>query len=154
MNIAVLYGGISTERNVSIAGGKAVIEALRSKGHNVIAVDPAYGVDGTRSEEQLTNIGVLPTTDELSQFTPRNIIECINSSLFDNIDVAFIVLHGKFGEDGIIQAILELRGIPYTGSKVKASSTAIDKHASKMLFMAAGIPTPPWVVAHAKDYDN
>jgi len=154
MNIAVLFGGISTERNVSIAGGRAVVEALRSKGHNVIPVDPALGADWKNSEEVLNGGNGVPSLDELSKMCSRNIIDCINSDAFDNVDVTFIVLHGKWGEDGRVQSLLELRGIPYTGSKVKGSAIAIDKNSSKMIFLAANIPTPPWYVVRKKDYEN
>ncbi len=154
MNIAVLFGGISSERNVSINGGRAVIEALRSKGHNVIPVDPAFGVDIHLSEGVIANPSTYPSFDELKQYNPKKIIDCINSDIFDTVDVAFIVLHGKYGEDGRIQSLLEIRGVPYTGSGVKASAIGMDKNASKMLFMASGIPTPPWVNVRQPDYDN
>ncbi len=86
MKIAVLFGGISTERNVSISGGRAVIEALRAKGHDVIAVDPAYGKDGLRkAEAQLNNIESYPTLEELKEFSPRSLMECVNSEIFDDV---------------------------------------------------------------------
>ncbi len=152
MNIAVIHGGISTERNVSIAGGKAVMEALRLKGHNVVAVDPALGADKNRDAEKLaSNIEAVASNEELAQYNPRQIIECINSDLFDDIDCAFLVLHGKYGEDGVIQALLELRGIPYTGSNVRASAVAMDKITSKNIFTANGIVTPAWELIHAQD---
>ncbi|HOK13682.1 MAG TPA: D-alanine--D-alanine ligase [Candidatus Kapabacteria bacterium] len=143
MRVAVLFGGISTERNVSISGGRAVVEALRSLGYDVIPVDPAFGKDGQiKAEEHINNINHFNTLEELSQFSPKSIIECINSEIFDNIDCAFIVLHGKYGEDGIIQSLLELRGIPYTGSGVKANAISIDKATTKNLMLVAGIPVP------------
>lgn len=154
MNIAVLMGGISPERNVSFNGGLSVAKALREKGHNVISIDPALGKNCIIAESDLINMSVFPDVDELKQFDTKSYIECINSELFDDIGLAFLVLHGINGEDGKIQALLELRGIPYTGSGVKASSVAIDKLSSKMLFIAAGIPTPPWSVIRKKDYDN
>lgn len=154
MNIAVLMGGISPERNVSINGGLYVAKALKEKGHNVIAIDPAKGKNGLINEYELVNMSVFPDIEELSTFDTKSYIECVNSELFDNIDLAFIVLHGINGEDGKIQALLELRRIPYTCSGIKASSVAIDKISSKMLFLAAGIPTPPWLVIRKKDYDN
>ncbi|MGE5478840.1 MAG: D-alanine--D-alanine ligase [Chloroflexota bacterium] len=154
MKIAVLFGGISTERNVSINGGRAVCEALRSLGHEVVPVDPAFGVDLERSANELISMEAYPSLEELAQFSPRNIINCINSDVFDDVDLAFLVLHGKWGEDGTIQALLELRGIPYTGSDVKSSSVSIDKVASKILFSAAGIQTPPWAVVRAPDAEN
>ena len=137
MKIAVLFGGISPERNVSVAGGKAVVQALRQKGHTVYPIDPAFGANGLISDFELSSPENYPTTDELSKYPPRNLMECINSALFDSIDVAFIVLHGQYGEDGRIQTLLELREIPYTGSKIKASAVGIDKIASKILFSAS-----------------
>jgi D-alanine-D-alanine ligase len=161
MNIAVLFGGISTERNVSIVGGKAVVEALRSKGHNVISVDPAFGVDCVKEAELLINnseisakISNFATLDELAKFSPQNYIDCINSNVFDEIDCAFIVLHGKYGEDGTIQSLLDLRGIPYTGSGMRASAVAMDKLTSKTLFAANGIITPRWEMIHPSDADD
>lgn len=149
MNIAVLTGGISSERNVALKGGKAVYLALKSRGHNVVAIDPALGLNSILDIENLEiDSSVAPTNEQLKTLNPKNIIDCINNPFFDNIDFAFLVLHGKYGEDGTIQSLLELRGIPYSGSKVMASSIAIDKATSKMLFQHAGIPTPMW---HALD---
>ncbi|MFP4527589.1 MAG: D-alanine--D-alanine ligase [Candidatus Kapaibacterium sp.] len=156
MKIAVLFGGISPERNVSIAGGRAVVDALRSKGHDVLAIDPAYGADGLRNGEELATISQIPDEEMLAGFSPRRLIECVNSPLFDDVDVAFLVLHGKWGEDGTIQSLLKMRGIPFTGSQVKASSLAMDKISSKMMFLSAGIPTPQWATLRKEyidDYD-
>jgi D-alanine-D-alanine ligase len=156
MKIAVLFGGISPERNVSIAGGRAVVDALRSKGHEVLPIDPAYGADGLRNGEEMASISHIPAPEELAGFHPRRMMECVNSALFDDVDAAFVVLHGHWGEDGTIQSLLKMRGIPYTGSKIKASSLAMDKITSKMLFLSAGIPTPQWQVIHREfvdDYD-
>jgi D-alanine-D-alanine ligase len=154
MNIAVLFGGISSEREVSINGGKAVVKALTELGHNVLPIDPALGKNSLIKPEIFLSPDFEPTQIDYNTCNPKNLIDCINSELFDNVDCAFIVLHGKYGEDGRIQALLELRGIPYTASGVKASANAIDKNGSKMLFLAAGIPTPAWVVIHPKDYEN
>lgn len=158
MKIVVLFGGISTERNVSIAGGKAVVEALRGKGHEVIPVDPAFGDDAVaKSEEILADITKFNSLDELKSFSQRDIINCINSDIFDGVDVAFNVMHGKYGEDGTIQALLELRGIPYTGSGVKASSASMDKVFTKLVLSSVGVPNPAWGLAtadEADDYDH
>ena len=154
MNIAVLFGGISPERNVSIVGGKAVVDALRSKGHNVIPIDPALGRDYQKAEDEIVDMSNLPSDDELHSFHTRSYIDTILLPIFDNIDIAFLVLHGKNGEDGLIQSLLELRGIPYTGSKVKASALAMDKATSKNLFSAAGILTPPWLVLRDNDAND
>ena len=154
MNIAVLFGGLSYERNVSINGGKSVYNALKSLGHNVIAVDPAQGINGVINEADIFVPDNYPSAEELAKFTPRNIINCINSEIFDNIDLAFIVLHGKYGEDGMIQSLLELRGIPYTGSKVKASALAMDKIASKLVFSASGLVVAPWLTVTKDEIDS
>ncbi len=154
MKVAVLYGGISPERNVSIAGGLAVIKALQELGHDVVPIDPAFGVNGKQSVEEIISPANSISLEELAKYDKKKIIECIISEIFNDIDVAFIVLHGKYGEDGKIQALLELRGIPYTGSNIKASAIGIDKLASKMLFLAAGITTPQWMTVRPKDYGN
>lgn len=146
MNIAVLMGGVSPERNISLFGGKAIYNSLLRKGHNVIAVDPAHGSNGVFNinDVEISNSPI--STEELAKFDRREIINCINSDIFDNIDCVFLLLHGENGEDGLVQSLLELRGIPYTGSGVKSSSLSMDKITSKMLFAQAGVPTPPWSV--------
>jgi len=154
MKIGVLFGGISPERNVSINGGKAVVKALKSIGHDVIPIDPSLGEQCVVDIDSIEAPNRAPTIQELAAMQTENIIKAVNSSVFDNLDLAFIVLHGVNGEDGKIQALLELRNIPYTGSNVKASSLAIDKSASKMIFHASGILTPPWSIARSKDIDD
>lgn len=154
MNIAVIFGGISTERKVSIAGGKAVISALKELGHNVIPIDPAFGTEQEKAIEELEKNEISFNEEELSKFDTKSYIDCINSSYFDNIDVAFIVLHGPNGEDGKIQALLELRNIPYTGSNIKASALAIDKNTSKILVSSIGVPTPQWTIVRKNDFNN
>ncbi|ASI35678.1 MULTISPECIES: D-alanine--D-alanine ligase [Exiguobacterium] len=107
MRVAVLYGGISGEREVSLSSGKSVIQALEGKGHEVVAID----------------------------FHPERAEEIFNL----DVEVAVIALHGKYGEDGRVQALLELADIPYTGSGVLASALAMDKARSKLHFEKAGI---------------
>lgn len=111
--IAVLYGGDSSERSVSLETGEAVAAALDQRGHDVRLID----VRG-RTLEALDGV------------------DC---------DLAFIALHGPFGEDGQVQLLLEMRELPYTGSGVEASRLAMDKIAAKERFVACGIPTPEWV---------
>ncbi|MDY0340024.1 MAG: D-alanine--D-alanine ligase [Coriobacteriia bacterium] len=115
LRIAVLMGGRSAEREVSLHTGEQVAGALASVGHDVVPVDTA-------------DIGF---------------IEALRVGGFD---VAFICLHGRFGEDGTIQGLLELIELPYVGSGVLASALAMDKVVSKQIFVAAGIPTPEWIV--------
>ncbi len=150
MKIAVLLGGSSPERLVSIASGKGVINALRGLGHKVVAVDPALGVNQISESELFSQVvGENPPADEfLSKLSTKNYLSAIESDLFDNVDVAFIILHGKWGEDGTVQALLELRAIPYTGSGVMASALAMDKVMSKKLFLYHGTPTADWYDYH------
>lgn len=150
--IAVLMGGISSERNVSLVSGKAVVQALQNLGYTVKAIDPAKGKNGLLSNEEVLSAEAKPVdNDFLAQFSKRSYIECIQSSLFDDVDCCFLVLHGQYGEDGVLQTLLELRDIPYTGSKRLASAVAMDKALSKSLFQTAGIPTAPWHVLHKND---
>jgi len=147
MNIAVICGGISPERNVSLVGGLAATNALESLGHSVRIIDPAFGSDCMRNKEQITiDPSILPSADILS-LPKQRLLECVMSSAFDGIDIAFMLIHGTNGEDGIFQAMLEAKGVKYTGSKVLASALAMDKVASKMMMSAMNIMTPPWAIA-------
>lgn len=155
MNIAVLCGGISTERNISLAGGKAVCLALKALGHFPLMIDPAKGTSCLINFETFTpETNVAPTKEELMQLKPRNLMECLSMPIFNQIDLAFIVLHGKYGEDGVIQALLEARGIPYTGSEVKASALAMDKHTSKLIFAAAGLQVAQGYPIRQENFNN
>ncbi|MBA1198154.1 D-alanine--D-alanine ligase [Pseudomonas plecoglossicida] len=108
--VAVLYGGKSAEREVSLKSGEAVIGALQSAGVDVVAID----------------VG-----DDLLERLQR-----------EKIDRAFIILHGRGGEDGSMQGLLECLGIPYTGSGILASALAMDKLRTKQVWQSLGIPTP------------
>jgi D-alanine-D-alanine ligase len=110
--VGVLLGGRSSEREISLMSGRAVLAALRSRGVDARPFDP-----GLQSVCELERAG---------------------------FDRAFIALHGRFGEDGTIQGVLETLRIPYTGSGVQASAAAIDKLVTKRLWVWAGIPTPNW----------
>lgn len=150
MNIIVLTGGTSSERNVALASGKAIAAALISAKHNVKIVDPVYGAEQP-SEDVIfggrLQIGQeFPTADELKAYSNKKVLECINSSIFDNTDIVFLGLHGKFGEDGRIQSLLEMRGVKYTGCGVTSSAMAMDKHISKIMFRYCGVPTPQWIM--------
>ncbi len=150
MNIIVLTGGSSAERNVALASGKAISAALKRSGHNVRVVDPVFGQNQPDEETIFQDRPVIgkefPTAEELHAFSNRKVMECINSSLFDNIDIVFLGLHGKFGEDGRIQSLLELRGVNYTGSGVTSSAMAMDKNISKIMFNHYNIPTAKWLM--------
>ena len=121
--IGVLMGGVSSEREISLKSGRAVSEALIRQGQDVVPLDI------TDSDE--TKIEALIRKSRL--------------------DVAFIALHGRFGEDGTIQAILDKAQVPYTGSGPKASNLALNKAAAQDLFEKNGIRTPPHVILTGKN---
>ncbi|HUW99086.1 MAG TPA: D-alanine--D-alanine ligase [Acidiferrobacter sp.] len=116
--VAVLYGGESSEREVSLKGGSAVLAALTAQG-----ID-AHGIDAG-----------------------ADLVERLMGGRYDR---AFIVLHGHLGEDGCVQGLLEVLGIPYTGSQVGASAVAMDKVLSKAVWRAASIPTPDYRIIESE----
>lgn len=145
----MIFGGNSAEREVSIASGAQVFRALKERGHDVVAVDTARGLLGPKEQQELLGARVKslpPNIDELA------VVHSSTSSLTTSPDLAsadvfFLALHGGIGEDGTLQALLDVAGIPYTGSGRMASVFAMDKDASKRLFRASGIPTPDWLMA-------
>ncbi len=150
--IAVIMGGISSERNISLVSGKAVVNALMSLGYTVKPIDPAKGANGLLSDAEVQSATADPIDKKtLEQYNKQSLLECIQSPLFDDVDCCFLVMHGQLGEDGVLQTLLELRDIPFTGSKRIASTIAMDKALSKALFQTAAIPTAPWHVIHAND---
>jgi len=151
MKIAVLFGGRSEERDVSIASGAQVVKALREAGHEVLAVDTAQGLLNAESEKKLltSGVAVIPPEKEKLTIISSDASPFSQSPELQDIDTIFLVLHGGSGEDGTIQAYLDLAGIPYTGSGHIGSACAMDKDISKRLFNLAGIPTPEWLMAPA-----
>ena len=115
----MLMGGMSTEREISLLTGAAVEAGLREAGHDV-------------------------STYDLSSEPGHGVRDFVTSGRLAESDVVFIALHGGEGEDGRIQALLDLVGKPYTGSGVLASALCMDKTLSKILFERYGIPTPAW----------
>lgn len=150
MKIAVLFGGTSAERDVSIASGAQVVKALREAGHDVVPVDTAAGVLDKGEEAKLLTSGVAPVPPEesdLDVMRSGNTAAILSAPEMDHIDVIFLALHGGTGENGTLQSLLELTGIPYTGSGPLASAVAMDKDISKRIFVHASVPTPDWVMA-------
>jgi len=152
MKIAVLFGGMSEERDVSIASAAQIIPALRSLGHEVLAVDTAVGrLEGAAERKLLeSRVAPLPPSDHaiasLRSVALNNPATAIDPR---QIDIVFLALHGGAGEDGRVQAMLDLAGLAYTGSNHIASATAMDKDLSKRLFRAAGVPTADWMMSPA-----
>lgn len=153
MKITVLLGGASSERDVSLASGLRIAEALRERGHDVRLVDPARGPMDAAAERTLRERGVRkapPTPEELELITEGKILLTLTQMPeVTGADVVFLALHGGQGEDGTLQAMLDMAKVRYTGSGHLGSALAMDKELSKILFRAAGVGTPDWLMAPA-----
>lgn len=148
MRVVVLMGGSSAERDVSFASGKGIARALEENGHQVLWIDPLQGPTPLDKESLLAR-GVRSQPPELSQIKVDHGLKMIKTveQVFveRKVDVFFIALHGRPGEDGSIQAILDLLEVPYTGSGVLASALAMDKAMAKTLFRQVGVQTADWI---------
>jgi D-alanine-D-alanine ligase len=156
MKVAVLFGGTSAERDVSIASGAQVVQALRARGHTVVPVDPAVGIVAPEAEATVLRAGVAvtpPDQSALERMGGEDVAALLRAPELAGIDVVFIAMHGPFGEDGTLQTLLDLAGVVYTGSGRVASAVAMDKDFSKRLFEHAGVPTPAWLMAPADAAD-
>lgn len=151
LKVLVLAGGRSAERDVSLASGAAVSEALVEAGCEVRIFDPGVssGAVEWTAESFDSEIGTAPpdqddvdggATSPSAVFTPADLVV----SGADEVDVVMIALHGGDGENGHLQALLDSVGVPYAGSGMLASALAMDKQAAKRMFTAEGIPTPNW----------
>jgi D-alanine-D-alanine ligase len=151
MKITVLMGGTSSERNVSLASGIRIVLALRERGHDVIALDPARGVISGAEEKELAAGGVgaaPPSLEALSKFAEGAFLpNLLAMKEISGADVVFLALHGGKGEDGTIQALLDMANIRYTGSGHLSSALAMDKDLSKKLFRAEKVKTADWIMA-------
>ena len=149
MRIAVLFGGTSSERDVSIASGIKVVRALRQAGHTVLPVDTARGALQPHEEARYLaeGVAVRPPEEESLALLPGNAGAFTAQAELRDVDVVFLALHGGSGEDGTVQALLDLTRLPYTGSGHAASANAMDKDVAKRLFRVAGVPTPDWAMA-------
>jgi len=123
LRLALLAGGKSGEREVSLKGAAEVAKALNPQKYEVRRYDPATDLEKLAAEA-------------------------------DTIDVAFILLHGPFGEDGTVQGFLDLLGIPYQGSGVLGSALAMDKNLAKILYKNNGLKVPDWYMAEKEDINN
>ena len=154
MKIVVLCGGLSNERDVSITSGSCVARSLRERGHSVVLLDMFLGYGGDCSDptklfdeqqqdlrysvgEETPDIASLIASGDGSRLG-KNVISICRAA-----DIVFLALHGEDGEDGKIQATLDMYGVKYTGSGYLGIALAMNKELSKTLFNAAGIPTAP-----------
>ena len=151
-------GGTSAERDVSLASGLRIAAALRSRGHVVTTVDTVRG-SLTEGEERAMLSGPVmhelpPEPDALARLSSETLPATVRGlGAHRDAEVVFLGLHGGQGEDGTLQALLDLTGVRYTGSGHLASALAMDKDLSKRLFRDAGVRTPAWLMAPAGDDD-
>ena len=168
MKIVVLAGGLSTERQVALTSGTGVCRALRERGHKAILVDMFLGLEDY--EGALEDIFDAPDglcgQSRVERVEPD--LEAVRRSRRDQspsllgkdvltvcrmADVVFLALHGSCGEDGRIQATLDLLGVPYTGSGYLGSGMAMDKSVTKRMMDSLGIRTAPWHDIHYTESD-
>lgn len=153
MRVTVLTGGTSSERDVAIASAAQIVAALRSRKHQVAVVDTARGLIPESEEARLLSgsVGKDPPPIEALVALERGVLLSGLAMLpvIRDADVLFLALHGGRGEDGTIQAVLDVMGVPYTGSSALGSALAMNKDVAKRLFRVAGVPTADWLMAPA-----
>ena len=159
MNIGVLAGGLSPERQVSLVSGTSICRALRQKGHKAVLVDMFIGLEGYRGS--LEEIFDAPDglCGDVEIYVEAPDLEAVRRSRVDQspskfgpgvlqvcamADVVFLGLHGECGEDGRVQAAFDLMGIPYTGAGYLAAGMAMNKALTKQVMVRSGIRTPVW----------
>jgi D-alanine-D-alanine ligase len=169
LNIIVLAGGLSPERNVSLSSGSLISSALRRKGHKILMLDVYEGITDDKipadptelfTSEDLGSLSVgniAPTPEELENMKKKNNnrTELIGPNvlkLCKMADVAFLALHGDMGENGQLQATLDVFDVTYTGSGYIGSLLAMNKDIAKKLMRESGILTPDWI--NFKDFGN
>jgi D-alanine-D-alanine ligase len=147
LKVAVLFGGDSMERDVSVASASQVVTALGSRGHDVAAVDLARGMLSVAEARSVLSMGIdRRPPAKRSGIDIRAVLNALDNNA---VDLVFLALHGGSGEDGTVQSLLDLAGLPYTGSGRLGSALAWDKDVSKHLFRHAGVRTPDWLLAPA-----
>ena len=156
MKIVVLAGGLSPERNVSLSSGSLISAALRRRGHRTVLVDVYKGIDikntdidplfSLEQDEKISVGDTLPDLDALvrenggrKELVGEGVIEVCRAA-----DSVFLALHGAMGENGQLQAFLDVHGIRYTGSGYIGSTLAMDKDIAKKIMQSAGVLTPVW----------
>lgn len=153
MRVALLTGGASSERDVALASALQIAAALREHGHAVTMVDLAGGLVPKEREAQLLPKGIgrePPPFEQLKAQERRMLGSGLGEiAAVREAEVVFLALHGGQGENGTVQALLDVIGVPYTGSGRLASALAFDKDMAKRVWHGAGIPVPRWIMAPA-----
>lgn len=175
IRVGVLVGGASSEREISLASGKMIADHLPRDRYDVVVLDtlalmahnPRLSEPMRRQAQALLSGSAGSPTPPSSAALPESFKQEIRAATAQalpatealspgkkGIDVAFLALHGPFGEDGTVQGFLELLGIPYVGSGVLASALAMDKVVAKKLLTAEGIPTPRGLALSLHDFEE
>lgn len=164
VRVAVIFGGQSGEHDVSLRSAQTVLSALDDERFEAVSVGvtrDGQWLTGADPMAQLTASSPLfalegpaePDVDTL-EVAVTSTSQTLPSGLGDAIDVVFPVLHGPMGEDGTVQGLLELAGIPYVGSGVLGSALAMDKAMAKLVLEQAGIPQAPWLLVNRRDWER
>ncbi|MCU1526966.1 MAG: D-alanine--D-alanine ligase [Frondihabitans sp.] len=166
LRVVLLFGGRSSEHSISCATAGGVLAALDRSKYEVIPVgitrEGAFTLQPDDAEAFALNADVLPTVTDngtrvrwpesaATRELTMTDVEGVVSSLGD-VDVVFPILHGPFGEDGSVQGLLELVGLPYVGAGILASAVGMDKHFSKTVLQQAGIDVAPWLTVRAREW--
>ncbi len=157
MKIAVVCGGLSNERDVSITSGTCVARALRERGHKVLLIDLYYGYRGEyddpaslyEKEQEDIKYSVSTETPDIEKLIADGNGSRIGSNVIEickAADICFLALHGEDGENGKLQATFDVHGIKYTGSGYLGSAIAMNKEISKIMMRSSGIPVPEGIV--------
>jgi len=157
LKIAVLMGGVSGEREVSLGSGVQVARALREAGHEALSVDTSRGVLSRAEEASIleSGIGIPESTQEHGDMLVTGDLGLLTADpQLSEIDLVFPVLHGGRGEDGTLQALLEITGIPFVGSDMVGCALSMDKDLTKRLLRASGVPTPDWITVGGEAEGN
>jgi D-alanine-D-alanine ligase len=166
--VAVVFGGRSSEHAISCVSAGSVLRAIDRDRYDVLPI--GIGVDGRwvlaadRPDQMVIIGGVLPSVDPAGSAivlagdpTAPGLVLCEPGQVpeqLGQVDVVFPVLHGPYGEDGTIQGLLELAGVPYVGSGVLSSAVSMDKAAMKVMLAGAGLPVGPYVVIRDRDWPS
>ncbi len=161
LNIVVLAGGTSPEREISIISGEQVCLALRERGHKALLVDAFFGLPSADPKAVFENDFDTAAAAEAMHAAGADLKEAMRGrreffgpgvlELCRAADIVFLVLHGANGEDGRVQATFDLLGIRYTGTDYVSSAVAMDKHRTKAVFESAGVSTPRGITVQKQD---
>ena len=159
LRVGVVFGGRSGEHEVSLASARSIMAVMDRDKYDIVPIgithdgrwltsgDPMAGADGRRTRPRHRQVRRIRAAG-------RELVPGATGGRFPPLDVIFPVLHGPFGEDGTVQGLLELAGVPYVGCGVLASSLAMDKIASKEIFIAHGLPVAPYRAVKRKRWET